>query len=147
MAIAYIDPDPNKSWGTNINVLQTVADQNTNRVYAPNDPSHAYVDYDAAGNQTKDYLTWNGTRTYDAESRMKTATDSSNITSTYVYDGSGKRIKRIVNGVETWQIYGLVGELLAEYPATMSPANPQKEYGYRNGELLVTQPMLQRLLI
>jgi hypothetical protein len=30
------------------------------------------------------------------------------------------------------------GELLAEYAANASPATPQKEYGYRNGQLLVT---------
>jgi len=35
-------------------------------------------------------------------------------------------------------IYGLDGELLAEYAAGASAASPQKEYGYRNGELLVT---------
>jgi RHS repeat-associated protein len=43
-----------------------------------------------------------------------------------------------VNGTETWQIYGLGGELLAEYAASAAPASPQKEYGYRNGELLIT---------
>ena len=30
------------------------------------------------------------------------------------------------------------GELLAEYPAGTAPGSPQKEYGYRNGQLLVT---------
>ncbi len=30
------------------------------------------------------------------------------------------------------------GELLAEYAANASPAGPQKEYGYRNGQLLIT---------
>ncbi len=30
------------------------------------------------------------------------------------------------------------GELLAEYATTLSAASPQKEYGYRNGQLLVT---------
>jgi RHS repeat-associated protein len=40
--------------------------------------------------------------------------------------------------VETWQVYGLGGELLAEYAANGSPSTAQKEYGYRNGQLLVT---------
>ena len=44
----------------------------------------------------------------------------------------------IVGGVETWQVYGIGGELVAEYPANALPASPQKEYGYRNGQLLVT---------
>jgi len=30
------------------------------------------------------------------------------------------------------------GELLAEYPANVAAASPQKEYGYRNGQLLIT---------
>src|SRR5207247_6238066 len=55
------------------------------------------------------------------------------------YDSDGHRVRRNVNGTETWQVYGLGGELLAEYVATNpNPANPQKEYGYRNGELLIT---------
>src|SRR5205807_7203932 len=40
---------------------------------------------------------------------------------------------------ETWQVYGVSGELLAEYPAGANPLTPpQKEYGYRNGQLLIT---------
>jgi RHS repeat-associated protein len=54
------------------------------------------------------------------------------------YNASGQRIKRTVNGVMTWQIYGFGGELLAEYPANGTATSPQKEYGYRNGELLIT---------
>src|SRR6185503_14617743 len=50
----------------------------------------------------------------------------------------GQRIKRTVNGVATWQVYGFGGELLAEYAANGATTSPQKEYGYRNGELLVT---------
>jgi hypothetical protein len=30
------------------------------------------------------------------------------------------------------------GELLAEYAANAAAASPQKEYGYRNGQLLIT---------
>src|SRR5437773_9667321 len=57
---------------------------------------------------------------------------------TYTYDGDGKRVKRNVNGTETWQVYGLGGELVAEYPANGAATSPQKEYGYRNGQLLIT---------
>jgi dipeptidyl aminopeptidase/acylaminoacyl peptidase len=39
--------------------------------------------------------------------------------------------------VETWQVYGIDGELLAEYAPNASPSSPQKEYGYRNGQLLI----------
>ena len=69
---------------------------------------------------------------------MKSATDSSNNTSTYTYDGEGKRIKRNIVGTETWQVYGIGGELIVEYAANGAPGNPQKEYGYRNGQLLIT---------
>jgi hypothetical protein len=57
----------------------------------------------------------------------------------YKYSGGGQRVRRIVNGVETWQVYGLGGELLAEYAANAAPASPQREYGYRNGQLLITR--------
>lgn len=93
--------------------------------------------YDQAGNLINDTYTGQGTRTYDAENRMKQAW-ANDQWQTYVYDGDGKRIKRIVNGVETWQIYGFTGELLAEYAANAAASSPQKEYGYRNGELLIT---------
>jgi hypothetical protein len=48
------------------------------------------------------------------------------------------RLWRKVSGVDTWQVYGFGGELLAEYTAGVAPASPQKEYGYRNGQLLIT---------
>jgi hypothetical protein len=35
-------------------------------------------------------------------------------------------------------VYGFGGELLAEYAANISVTSPQKEYGYRNGQLLIT---------
>lgn len=38
----------------------------------------------------------------------------------------------------TWQVYGFGAELVAEYAANGAAASPQKEYGYRNGQLLVT---------
>ena len=47
-------------------------------------------------------------------------------------------MRRNINGVETWQIYGFDGELVAEYAASAAAVVPQKEYGYRGGELLIT---------
>src|SRR5712691_10903158 len=69
---------------------------------------------------------------------MITATDSSNHASTYSYDGDGRRVKRNIAGTETWQVYGLGGELLAEYAQNAAASSPQKEYGYRNGQMLIT---------
>jgi len=51
---------------------------------------------------------------------------------------SKERDNENVNGAETWQVYGLGGELLAEYAANTAASSPQKEYGYRNGRLLIT---------
>jgi len=115
--------------------------QNTNRLYAPGDTSlpmnQRQMQYDSGGNLTRDSYTSTGSRTYDAENRM-TSAQSSPYWSYYTYDGNGYRVRRNVNNQETWQIYGLGGELIAEYAASGSPLFPQREYGYRNGQLLVT---------
>ena len=39
--------------------------------------------------------------------------------------------------MSTWNIYGMGGELIAEYPANGATNMPQMEYGYRGGELLI----------
>jgi RHS repeat-associated protein len=93
----------------------------------------APMSYDPAGNQIND---GSGPRTYDAENRMLTATNGA-VSSSYAYDADGLRVRRIISGLETWQIYGIGGELLAEYAAGGASNMPQKEYGYRNGQLLV----------
>jgi RHS repeat-associated protein len=97
--------------------------------------------YDAAGNQVFDNYTVGGVggggRTYDAENRMLTAVSGAG-TSSYVYDADGRRTRRqVAGGSTTWQIYGIGGELLAEYASGTGPSGPQKEYGYRNGQVLV----------
>ncbi len=89
--------------------------------------------YDAAGNQTND---GSGQRIYDAENRMVEAYNGA-VLSRYVYDAEGRRVRRIIGVQDTWQVYGIGGELLAEYAAGVAPSAPQKEYGYRNGQMLV----------
>jgi RHS repeat-associated protein len=97
------------------------------------------IRYDSAGNQTYDSYTGQGARIYDAENRLKQAQGSpNNQWQTYTYDADGHRIKRNVNGIETWQLYGMDGELLAEYASGAAPYLPATEYGYRGGELLTT---------
>jgi len=100
---------------------------------------------DSAGNLTTDtYSAAAVMRVYDAENRMTSETQANSYAAgTYSYDGDGRRVKRSVgvggqSPIETWQVYGLGGELLAEYPLNGPAATPQKEYGYRNGQLLVT---------
>jgi RHS repeat-associated protein len=127
-----------------INHKQFAIDTATNRIGVPTGQSGS-IQYDNAGNITFDNYTDPsksvGTRTYDAENRMTSAQGYSGLsgvfTEQYVYDAEGHRARRKLGSGETWQIYGFDGELLAEYSAAASPSSPQKEYGYRNGELLV----------
>jgi RHS repeat-associated protein len=116
--------------GPPINNRVYTVDAGTNRLTSVNG---APMSYDAAGNQTND---GSGQRTYDAENRMLTATNGG-LGSSYTYTADGRRVKRVIGGVETWQIYGIEGELLAEYAAGAASSAPQKEYGYRGGQLLV----------
>lgn len=123
---------------------QFAVDAATNRLGVPPNLS-GRMDYDAAGNLVNDayssYGTADGTptRIFDAEGRMTTVKNSAlQAVSSYAYDADGRRVRRAVSGQETWQVYGVSGELLAEYAAGAAPAQPRKEYGYRGGKLLVT---------
>jgi RHS repeat-associated protein len=123
---------------------QFTVDTSTNRLGVPAGQS-GVMTYDPAGNLTNDTyqggLGGGGTRTYDAENRMTSAQFISGglQTASYTYDADGRRVKRNVGaGGEVWQVYGVGGELLAEYAANAAPTSPQREYGYRGGELLVT---------
>jgi RHS repeat-associated protein len=127
--------DQTNTWGSGIPKPNFGVDTSTNRLTAPGGYT---MTYDSAGNLNFDNSDgMGGTRTYDAENRMKQAWANSQW-QTYTYDGEGHRVKRNVNGTETWQVYGIGGELIAEYATNASPWSPQKEYGYRNGQLLVT---------
>lgn len=129
--------------------------QTTNRLHAPGDLSHPdpndprrQMRYDAAGNLVHDRYAGGGDRAYDAEGRMTSAqlTPDQPQAARYAYDADGRRVKRKVGTAEeVWQIYGVGGELLAEYALSASPTRPQKEYGYRGGELLVTAEAPPRL--
>ncbi len=102
------------------------------------------LNYDTAGNVVGEKLNL-GNRMeykYDAETHVVAAginivTSGATPTSRYFYDANGKRTRKIVSGVETWFVYGLDGELVAEYNANAAATSPQKEYGYRGGQLLV----------
>jgi len=129
--------DGAQTWGTGVNNKQFSVDTNTNRLGVPGGQS-GVMSYDSAGNLTNDTYTGAGNRTYDAENRITSAWGGNNQAQLYAYDANGQRIKRTVDGVTTWQVYGVGGELLAEYSASGAADRPQKEYAYRNGELLVT---------
>ena len=118
-----------------VNTQQFAVNTVNNRLGVPANQSGQML-YDAAGNLTADtYSRADITRTYDGENRLLTNTDASNRLSRYTYDASGSRVRRNIYGQETWQIYGIGGELLAEYAANASPTVVQKEYGYRGGAI------------
>ncbi|HKF94779.1 MAG TPA: hypothetical protein VKB96_09285, partial [Gammaproteobacteria bacterium] len=137
-----INTDPAQTWGTGINNKTFDKEEATNRLYAPGDlllaDTSRQIRYDTAGNQIKDTYTGYGSSTFDAENRITAIQDNLGGWSNYAYDADGQRVRRKINNQETWQIYGINGELLAEYAANAAVSSPQKEYGYRNGELLVT---------
>jgi RHS repeat-associated protein len=132
-----------QTWGTGINEQEFTVDVNTNRLGVPSSQS-GVMQYDFAGNLINDTYSGTGTRTYDAENRMVTATNNASQQSVYTYDAGGQRVRRNSFNEETWQVYGMEGELLAEYAANATPTIPQKEYGYRNGQLLVIASTPQR---
>lgn len=109
----------------------------TNRLSVPSGQLGTMT-YDTAGNLTHDSYTGKGDRAYDAENRMTSAVIGINSSTAYTYDADGRRTRRQTPNEQVWQVYGMDGELLAEYEANASPSSPQKEYGYRNGELLIT---------
>ena len=129
--------DAAQTWGTGINNKQFTVDPSTSRLGVPSGQSGTMT-YDAAGNLITDTYSGTGAREYDAQNRMTRAWGGNSQWQEYAYNADGQRVRRKVDGQETWQIYGMEGELVAEYAANGAPGGPQKEYGYRNGQLLVT---------
>jgi len=125
------------TYGTGINNKAFTVNATNNRLGVPAGQS-GVMQYDVAGNLTNDTYTGDGNRTYDGENKITSAWGGNNQAQLYGYDAAGQRIKRTVDGTETWHVYGLGGELLAEYPANGAVASPKKEYGYRNGQLLLS---------
>ena len=140
-----------------LNLKQFQVQATTNRLLAPSDVDGDGRDttdqmrYDEVGNLIFDTWTDNisasqikgGKRSYDAENRMVKAVGPDGKPNSYVYDASGRRTRRVIynntnNMQETWwQVYGVGGELVAEYKLVNNTPQLQKEYGYRNGQLLV----------
>ena len=125
------------TYGIGINNKAFSVDTTTNRLGVPSGQSGT-MSYDPAGNLTTDTYSGYGSATYNAENKMTATQDSYAGWSYYTYNADGQRVRRKINNKETWQVYGFDGELLAEYAANGSTNSPQKEYGYRNGQLLVT---------
>jgi RHS repeat-associated protein len=143
-----IDTNENATFG-GVNNSGFELDTARNRLYAPGDlaiedEAERQMQYDDAGNLKHDTYTGAGEREYDAENRMFAVTNNDSGTSTYTYDGDGRRVRRTLDGGITWQVYGLGGELLAEYDHSCThtrfvtcQTKLLNEYGYRNGQLLI----------
>ncbi len=124
-----------------INKKDFTVDTATNRLGVPSGQSGT-MSYDEVGNLTLDTYTSGLTAgmQYDADNKM---TSAANGGQQYRYNSDGKRVKRIIIGTgggQFWMVYGIGGELVAEYNATSGiPAvtNPSKEYGYRGGQMLI----------
>src|SRR5262249_11627885 len=95
-----------------------------NRLIAPTDAdgnqAAEKMQYSASGNLIKDTHTQTGTtgaRPYDAENRMLTADGANGLSNGYAYDADGHRTRRSLNtdGEVWWQVFGISGELVAEY--------------------------------
>jgi len=120
-----------------VNKKAYTADAATNRLQPPS--GSGMMQYDAAGNlQTDNYTSGVSQEfVYDGENRLVEVKNGGVSVSWYVYNAEGMRVVRTVGSQVTWQIYGCSGELLAEYAIGAAPTAAQKEYGYRNGQLLV----------
>ena len=125
--------------GPAINKKDFTVNTANNRLGVPGGQSGT-MSYDNAGNLTTDsYSAAAVLRAYDAENRMTKETQANSVVAgDYTYNADGQRVRRKSSGVETWQVYGMDGELLAEYAMNGTATSPQKEYGYRNGQLLIT---------
>ncbi|HEY4423151.1 MAG TPA: LamG-like jellyroll fold domain-containing protein, partial [Pyrinomonadaceae bacterium] len=115
-----------------------------NRLYSPGDlapqlpEDQRRIRYDKAGNQVKDTYTGYGAATFDGDNHIVAIQDKFGGSSTYTYNANAQRVRRKINNQETWDIYGIDGELVAEYGVNSPVGAPQKEYGYRDGQLLIT---------
>lgn len=108
-----------------------------NRLSVPSGQSGTMM-YDNVGNLIDDTYTnpgAGGVLAYDAENLMTSAVNNSHQ---YRYNADGRRVKRIIMGQgEFWMVYGISGELVAEYNANAAQNVPIKEYGYRGGKMLI----------
>lgn len=92
----------------------------TNRI------SQSGYNYDANGNVTVD---GSGNQfSYDAENHQKEVKDSSNNSlGTYIYDGDGRRVKKVAGSETTIFVYDAGGQMVAEY-STVTATTPQVSY-------------------
>jgi hypothetical protein len=89
------------------------------------------VNYDPAGDMLND---GNCSYTYDGEQRMASAT-CGGVTTYYVYDGEGQRVRDVTTSNTTDEAYGVGGSLLWRYTGSSSDPN-QRAFVPLGGRLL-----------
>jgi len=92
-------------------------------------------EYDANGNVTKDA---EGRRfTYDALNKQKLVKNSADQpVGNYIYDGDGKRIKKLGSTENTLFVYDAFGSLIAEYTIENQQSNPTPNTSYLTTDTL-----------
>lgn len=88
--------------------------QNTNRI------ALAGFGYDTAGNLTGDPTTPANAMIYDAENKQISYTQAG-VTTTYAYDGDGRRVKKLDSTGTIIFVYNAGGQLIAEYHSDPVP--------------------------
>ena len=86
--------------------------------------------YDAAGNLTNDTV---HAYTFDAENKINKV----DTVAAYIYDGEGQRVRKLV-GDNTRFVYGIGGELIAEFDS--SSGSLKKEYVYGGASAITIEP-------
>ncbi len=115
-----------KCWAENMSLAVGASNQITNAGYL----------YDSAGNMTTDGTDGVGLH-YDPENRVDTATGGG-VTTTYVYDSDGNRVKKSNSSTGTLYWYmtpGIIGE--SDLTGTM-----KSEYVFFNGERVVRRDLV-----
>ncbi len=80
--------------------------------------------YDAEGNLTSNPE--NQLFAYDANNRQTQVTNTaSQTTANYFYDGSGKRVRKLVGQEETIFVYDAFGKMVAEYSTMIDTSRPK----------------------
>ncbi len=102
----------------------------SNRLNGTSGSDTRIVTHDAMGNIT---AVNNRTYSFSDHKRLTEVRDNNVIVATYTYNGIGQRTKKITAAGDTYFMFGLSGELLAEFD---SSGTVQREYVYLDGRPL-----------
>ena len=123
-------------WGNIKNFSGLTLNYQTNASGAPTtnrintDSQNFGYTYDAAGNMT---VGAGQSYSYDGANRLKTA---SNGTSSYGYDGDGKRVKKTEGATTTYYVFS---SKLGQSVMEVTPSSVQRAYVYESGKLMALQ--------